>query len=175
MAPESPHEHDPSRARARARVAILTVSDTRGPDSDESGTAIRERIESDGHTVTDRGWEPDDPDRVATRVRDWLAAEPPIEVIVTNGGTGLARRDTTIEAVDRFLERRIDGFGELFRMLSFREIGPAAMASRAVAGLAGSALIFALPGSPAAVRLALDGLIVPELPHLLEQIRGSGA
>jgi molybdenum cofactor biosynthesis protein B len=112
----------------------------------------------------------DEPTAVHARLVEWLGAAE-AEVILTTGGTGIARRDTTVEVVERLLDRRIDGFGELFRMLSFREVGAAAMLSRALAGLAGRTAVFALPGSPAAVRLALDELILPELPHLLRELR----
>jgi molybdenum cofactor biosynthesis protein B len=112
----------------------------------------------------------DEPAAIEARLCGWLAAGE-AEVILTTGGTGISRRDTTVEVVERLLDKRLEGFGELFRMLSHREIGAAAMLSRAVAGLAGRAAVFALPGSPAAVRLALDELVVPELPHLLRELR----
>ena len=106
-----------------------------------------------------------EPDQIAALVRD-LAAEG-CQVILTNGGTGIARRDSTFEAIDALIEKRLPGFGELFRMLSYAEIGPAAMLSRATAGTFGAALIFCLPGSTGAVRLAMERLIIPELPHLV--------
>lgn len=167
---EASREHRAAAAGATAGCAVLTVSDTRTEGDDEGGRRVVAALEAAGHRVVQRALERDDPERVAACLESWLAAGA-AEVIVTTGGTGVARRDTTVEVVERLLEKRLDGFGELFRMLSYREIGAAAMLSRTVAGTAGGTALFALPGSPAAVRLAMDELIVPELPHLLRELR----
>jgi molybdenum cofactor biosynthesis protein B len=163
-------EHRATAAGLTAACAVLTVSDTRSEADDEGGSRIVAALESAGHRVVARAIVRDEPAAIEARLCEWLAAGE-AEVILTTGGTGISRRDTTVEVVERLLDKRLEGFGELFRMLSHREIGAAAMLSRAVAGLAGRAAVFALPGSPAAVRLALDELVVPELPHLLRELR----
>jgi len=164
-------EHE-QRARAEAPASIqcgvITISDTRTPDTDTSGAAICEALEGAGHTVARYALARDEPAEIVGLVRDLAGAG--CQVILTNGGTGIARRDSTFEAIDGLLDKRLPGFGELFRMLSYADIGPAAMLSRATAGTFGAALIFCLPGSTGAVRLAMDKLIVPELPHLVWEI-----
>lgn len=164
--------HTDHRAQAPPAVAcfVLTVSDTRRPDTDTSGRAIRDLLQTAGHTVTGYAIVRDEPADVAARIRDQLA-DPRTQVVITTGGTGITARDGTYEAVAGLLEKRLDGFGELFRMLSFQEIGAAAMMSRAVAGTAAGKAIFALPGAEAAVRLAMTRLIVPELGHVVQQLR----
>jgi molybdenum cofactor biosynthesis protein B len=134
-----------------------------------SGSTARELVERAGHTVVDHAILPDEPDLVRARIDRWLD-RPDCDVVVTTGGTGIAPRDRTYEAVSALLERHLDGFGELFRMLSWQEIGAPAMLSRAVGGIARGRAVFALPGSPAAVRLALERLILPELGHLVQLI-----
>jgi len=163
------HEEHRRRAPASVGVAVITVSDTRGEAEDASGALARELIAKAGHEVRDYRILPDEPALVAAAVRE-LAVRPGIRAIVLNGGTGIARRDRTYEAVTSLLERRLDGFGELFRSLSYREIGPAAMLSRAVGGVVGPVAVFALPGSTAAVRLGLEELILPELGHLIAEL-----
>ena len=158
-----------SRSGGSFRFGLLTVSDTRRPDDDASGAAMRELVEAAGHRVHAAAIVPDEPDRVRETVRAW-ADEPGCDVIVTSGGTGLSARDRTVEALVASFDARIEGFGELFRMLSFQEIGAAAMLSRADAGVVGRALVFLLPGSPAAVRLAMERLILPELAHAVGQL-----
>lgn len=159
------------KAEAPARVGcfVLTVSDTRTPDSDTSGRAIRELLEHAGHLVTGAAIVKDDPELVAMQVRRQLA-EPATRVIVTTGGTGITARDSTYEAIERLLEKRLDGFGELFRAISYQEVGPAAMLSRAVAGTSGRKAIFVLPGSENAVRTAMTRLVIPELGHVVAQL-----
>ena len=146
---------------------ILTVSDTRTIETDESGALCVALVEKAGHAVIGRAILPDDPRLVEAHCRDAAAAA---DAILVNGGTGISGRDTTYEAVVRMLEKRLDGFGELFRMLSFADIGSRAMASRAVAGVAGKTLIFSRPGSTKAVRLAMEKLVVPELGHLVGEL-----
>jgi molybdenum cofactor biosynthesis protein B len=148
---------------------VLTVSDTRTEDTDTSGRAIRDLLTKAGHTVTGHAIVRDEPARVASLVRGRLA-DPATRVIIATGGTGISSRDTTYEAINALLEKRLDGFGELFRMLSFHDIGSAAMMSRATAGTVGRTAIFVLPGSLAAVRLAMEKLIVPELGHVVQQL-----
>jgi molybdopterin adenylyltransferase len=145
--------------------AIITVSDTRTPETDESGTLIREGLTAQGHQVVGYAIVRDEAAHIATRIDS--AIDAGAAVVILNGGTGIARRDSTFEAVDGLLEKRLPGFGELFRMLSYVEIGAGAMLLRATAGTYRGALIFSLPGSPHAVGLALDKLILPELPHLV--------
>lgn len=152
-----------------ARCFVLTVSDTRTADTDTSGRAIRDLLASSGHEVVGHRIIRDEPERVTATVREQLA-DPRVQVVITTGGTGITSRDGTFEAIDRLLEKRLDGFGELFRMLSFQEIGAAAMLSRATAGTAARKAIFVLPGSENAVRLALTRLILPELGHVLQQL-----
>jgi len=149
------------------RVAVLTVSDTRTAATDTSGRAIRMLLEEAGHAVVAAAVVRDDPDAVTAFVLDQLEGEA--QAIITTGGTGITSRDSTYEAIDALLEKHLDGFGELFRMLSYEDIGPAAIMSRACAGLARGRVVIALPGSEGAVRLAMTKLIVPELGHLVQQ------
>ena len=147
---------------------MLTVSDTRQTDSDVGGRLIIDALKRAGHSVSDYTIVKDEPAQIDKQLRSWLAlSDQPPDLIITTGGTGIARRDTTVEVVRRLLDKELEGFGELFRMLSYDQVGPAAMLSRALAGLAGETLIFTLPGSPNAVRLAMEKLIVPELPHMV--------
>ena len=163
--------HLEHKGKAPASVAcyVLTVSDTRTAETDTSGRAIRALLEGAGHAVSGSAIVRDDPRQVTASVRAQLE-DARTQVIITTGGTGITSRDDTFEAVDRLLEKRLDGFGELFRMLSFEEIGPAAMMSRATAGTVGGKAIFVLPGSENAVRLAMTRLIVPELGHVVQQL-----
>ncbi len=146
-------------------AAILTISDTRTPETDESGALIRTTLEKAGHRLVRYEVIPDEADVVRVKVLA-CCSDSAISVVLLTGGTGIASRDTTYEAVEAILEKRIDGFGELFRALSYQEIGAAAMLSRAVAGVCRSAVVFSMPGSVAAVRLAMDRLILPELGHV---------
>lgn len=161
-------EHE-QRAKAEAPRAIhcgiITISDTRAPDNDTSGAAIRAALEGAGHMIVGYNVVKDEPEQIVALVHELNGAG--CKVIITNGGTGIARRDSTFEAIDGLLEKRLPGFGEIFRMLSYEDIGPAAMLSRATAGVYGDTLIFCLPGSTGAVRLALDKLIMPQLDHLV--------
>jgi molybdenum cofactor biosynthesis protein B len=153
-----------------AALALLTVSDTRAAADDLSGAAARGLIEASGYTVVDYAVVPDEPDRV----REWAErclARDDCDGLIVNGGTGISSRDRTYEALGGLLDRRLDGFGELFRTLSFEQIGARAMLSRAVAGIARGKPLFALPGSTAAVKLGLERLILPVLGHLLAELR----
>jgi molybdenum cofactor biosynthesis protein B len=166
--PEGAEAHRES-APESVRCAVLTVSDTRTPDTDTSGELILDTLRLAGHKVLDYQIVPDEPDRIRDVIAAWVARDD-IQAVLSNGGTGIAARDTTYDAITAMLDKRIDGFGELFRMLSWQEVGAAAMLSRAVAGVAGGTLIVTMPGSTKAVRLALTKLIVPELGHLIYEI-----
>jgi molybdenum cofactor biosynthesis protein B len=155
-------------APARVRVFVLTVSDTRTAEIDTSGRAIHELLIAAGHHVAGTAIEKDEPARVAELVRQ-QAVIADVDAIITTGGTGLTSRDSTFEAIDALLTKRLPGFGELFRMLSYEDIGSAAMMSRACAGTIGKIVVIALPGSEKAVRLAMTRLVIPELAHLVQQ------
>ena len=163
-------EEHKSHAPASVSCFVLTVSDTRTQANDTGGQAIRDLLEMSGHTISGQAIVRDDPEAVTSTVDGWLR-DAHTQVIITTGGTGITSRDGTFEAIDKLLEKRLPGFGELFRMLSFQQIGPAAMMSRATAGRAHGKAIFVLPGSPDAVRLAMTKLIIPELGHVVEQLR----
>jgi molybdenum cofactor biosynthesis protein B len=153
-----------------AGVALLTVSDSRDEQQDRSGSLAREMLVTAGHRVIDYRLLPDETKLIRDQIRDWLAREE-CEAVIISGGTGISPRDRTHEALVDLLEQRLDGFGELFRALSYEQIGSAAMLSRAVGGIAAGRPVFALPGSTAAVKLALEKLILPELAHLLAELR----
>lgn len=150
-------------APRRVRVYFLTVSDTRTEENDSSGQLARKMIAEAGHECVGHSIVRDEPAQVQEVLKDAVTLA---DVIISSGGTGISSRDTTYEAVTALLEKKLDGFGELFRMLSYAEIGAPAMLSRATAGLYRGAVIFCTPGSSAAVRLALEKLILPELGHL---------
>lgn len=154
---------------ASVRCFVLTVSDTRTPDTDTSGRAIRDLLAASGHAVTGHAIVRDEPADVRRHL-DAQFGNRETQAIITTGGTGVTSRDGTYEAVSSLLEKRLDGFGELFRMLSFQEIGSSAMMSRAVAGTARGKVVFVLPGSENAVRLAMTRLILPELAHVVQQV-----
>jgi molybdenum cofactor biosynthesis protein B len=164
------HEHH-ARGRRAAACAILTVSDTRTPETDESGTCIRALLEEAGHRVASYAIIPDEPHELQARLGA-LLEDPAVDAVIVNGGTGLAPRDTTYETVAALLDKRLDGFGELFRMLSYEQVGAAAMLSRATAGVARGKILASLPGAPAAVELAMSKLVVPELGHMVHLVRG---
>ncbi len=155
---------------ALVRCYVLTVSDTRTLDTDTSGRAIADLLIAAGHEITARDIVKDEPLEVAARVRDH-AASGSVDVVITTGGTGITRRDSTFEAIDALLDKRLPGFGELFRMLSYQDIGAAAMLSRACAGTCGGVIVVALPGSEGAVRLAMTKLLLPEIGHLVGEMR----
>lgn len=170
--PEGTRTHrEEARRITQVRCAVLTVSDSRTAATDESGPLLRARLEAAGHAVTEHDLLPNDEPRVRARVEGWLARED-VDAVFLTGGTGLGSRDRSVEAVRPLLEKEIPGFGELFRLLSFQEqVGTAAILSRAIAGSARRTLVVVLPGSRAAVELAMDRILVPELAHLLREIR----
>ncbi|HEX6162660.1 MAG TPA: molybdenum cofactor biosynthesis protein B [Vicinamibacterales bacterium] len=163
-------EDHKAAAPVRVRAFVLTVSDTRTDDSDTSGSAICQLLKEAGHHVAGKAIEKDEPARVAELVRQ-QAIIGDVDAIITTGGTGLTSRDSTFEAIDALLTKRLPGFGELFRMLSYADIGSAAMMSRACAGTIGRVVVISLPGSEKAVRLAMGKLVIPELAHLVQQAR----
>ena len=163
-----PQEHRATAPRAIG-CFVLTISDSKTPETDTSGRLIRELLSAAGHTVVGHAIVRDEPAQVAAIVRDGCA-NPALQAFILTGGTGVTSRDSTFEAVEALLDKRLAGFGELFRMLSYEEIGAVAMLSRAQAGVVAGRALFSLPGSPNACRLALDKLIVPELGHLLREI-----
>lgn len=158
---------------APIRCGVITISDTRTSENDTSGAAIRDMLEAAGHVVQRYELVKDTPSRIAALVR--AMAEEGCQIVITNGGTGIARFDRTFEAIDGLLQKQLPGFGELFRMLSYAEVGAAAMLSRAVAGLYEGTIVFCLPGSTGAVRLALEKLIVPEMTHLVWETLRQGS
>lgn len=153
---------DESRQFQPVNIAVLTVSDTRTSANDTSGDLLAERIAKAGHRLIAREIEPDDPGRIETRLRGWIA-NPVIDVIITSGGTGITGRDVTPEAFHRVLEKEIEGFGELFRMLSYNKIRTSTIQSRALGGVSGGTYLFALPGSPGAVKDAWDDILLYQL------------
>ena len=153
---------DHSRPFLPVRIAVMTVSDSRTLETDTSGQTLVQRIEKAGHELADRRIVPDDASIIAEVLRSWIA-DPQIDVVIANGGTGVTGRDVTPEAFERVLEKRIDGFGELFRMLSYQKIGTSTIPSRALAGVANGTYLFALPGSTGAVTDGWDDILVFQL------------
>lgn len=170
------HLHHKSHAPKVVRVFVLTVSDTRTEETDEGGALARALVRDAGHEIAGWALVKDDPAAVRACITEVAArgsGEGGADVLVSTGGTGISRRDSTYEAIAELFSKRLDGFGELFRMLSYAEIGSAAMLSRATAGLLRDShlVLFALPGSPSAVRLGMQKLIIPELGHLRFEAR----
>src|SRR5262245_524160 len=166
--PGSSSEQHKAQGPKSVRCFIVTVSDTRTDATDTSGHAIADLLTAAGHTVAGRTIVRDDVELLHDVIVRQLA-NADVQAIITTGGTGLTSRDSSYEAISGMLQKRLDGFGELFRMLSYEAIGSSAMMSRACAGLVAGRIVFALPGSEAAVRLAMEKLIVPELSHLVQQ------
>jgi molybdopterin adenylyltransferase len=153
---------DHTRPFLPVRIAVLTVSDTRVLETDSSGSLLAQRIAAAGHHLADRAIEPDDVDHIAGRMAAWIA-DPAIDAVISTGGTGVTGRDVTPEAFERVMEKRIEGFGELFRMLSYQKIGTSTIQSRALAGVANGTYLFALPGSSGAVKDGWDDILVWQL------------
>jgi molybdenum cofactor biosynthesis protein B len=153
---------DENRPFIPVNIAVLTVSDTRTAANDTSGDALAERIVKAGHRVVARRIEKDDTAAIERQLRAWIA-DPEIDVVITNGGTGVTGRDVTPEAFEHVLDKKIEGFGELFRMLSYQKIGTSTMQSRALGGVAGGTYLFALPGSTGAVKDAWDDILLSQL------------
>lgn len=148
---------------------VITCSDTRTPDTDTSGQLIQKLLEEQGHTIVAYHLVKDEPAQIKGRIAEAIANEA-VQAIIINGGTGISRRDSTFEAVDAMLEKRLDGFGEVFRFLTYQDIGSPAIMSRATAGIIKGRVLFSTPGSENAVRLAMEKLILPELGHLVKEL-----
>jgi molybdenum cofactor biosynthesis protein B len=157
-------------APASLRLAVLTVSDSRTIETDTSGALIVELATGAGHQVLDRTILPDEPARIGPLLNQWGGRDD-LDAILITGGTGISPRDQTFETVSALLTKPLPGYGELFRMLSYAEIGPACMLSRALGGLMGRLAVLVMPGSRAAVNLAMTRIILPELPHLVREAR----
>ena len=164
------HEHK-NKAHRTVRCAVITLSDTRDETTDKSGQRIKALLAEHEQPVVSYQILKDEPDQITAAVQA-LLARPDVDVILTNGGTGIAPRDTTFEAIQGLLEKEIPGFGEMFRMLSYEDIGSAAMLTRATAGVAQGKVVISLPGSTGAVELAMTKLVLPELGHMLFVLRG---
>jgi molybdenum cofactor biosynthesis protein B len=165
---DTPGEH---KAHAPRSIGcwVLTISDTKTSETDTSGALIRELLTAAGHRVVGSGIVRDEPAEVQRVIRA-ACADPAVQAVIMTGGTGITSRDSTFEAVDAMLDKRLPGFGELFRMLSYGDVGPAAMLSRAQMGIHARRIVVSVPGSPNACRLALEKLLVPELPHLVREV-----
>ncbi|NUQ62599.1 MAG: molybdenum cofactor biosynthesis protein MoaB [Pirellulales bacterium] len=166
---EVPDQHR-SEAPPTVRCAVITVSDTRTLETDTGGRTVMDLLEAAGHTVVCREIIRDDPEPMRALL-EVLREEAEIDAVLMTGGTGLGSRDQTFETVSQLLDKPLPGYGELFRMLSFQEIGAAAMLSRATGGLMGRTIVLTMPGSRAAVRLAMEKLILPELGHMVREAR----
>ena len=163
-------DHHRNAGSMIARCAIITLSDTRNESTDTSGKTIRDLLSAAGHQVVHSQIIPDDPAELQKLLNDLLNREV-VDAILTNGGTGISRRDQTIDVVAKLLDTPLPGFGELFRMLSWEQIGSGAMLSRAVGGISQGKVIFSMPGSTKAAELAMTKLILPELKHLISELR----
>ena len=163
------YDEHKQHTQKQASCLIITISDTRTEATDASGKLMAELLEQNGHRVARKAIVPDEPEMIAALLREGIASDN-VQAILCNGGTGISARDRSYEAVEAVLDKRLDGFGELFRLLSYQEIGSAAMMSRAVGGIAGNTAIFSVPGSKAAVELAMTRLILPELGHILWEL-----
>ncbi len=160
------HRKDAPRS---VSCAVLTFSDTRTEQNDESGKLLCQRLNENGHRVIDYAILKDDSEAIGGKLAELLRQDE-LQVIITNGGTGVSHRDVAVETVSSILEKKLDGFGELFRYLSYQEIGSASIMSRAIAGVAGGKVIICLPGSLGAVKLAIDRIILPEIGHMVREV-----
>ena len=166
----SVHEHK-ERGKQSIRCFVITVSDTRDETTDTSGQAIKKSLADQGHQATGYQIVKDEPNEIATLL-DRALARTDVDAVIVNGGTGIAPRDGTYEVVSRFLEKKLDGFGEIFRYLSYLDIGSAAIMSRAAAGSVRGKILISLPGSKGAVTLAMEKLVLPEIRHMVSQVQG---
>ena len=167
----SVHEHK-EKGEKSIRCFVITVSDTRNESSDTSGQTIKNFLIDEGHQTTGYRIVKDEPLEIKALL-DLALAQPDVDAVIVNGGTGISPRDGTYEVVDRFLEKKLDGFGEVFRYLSYLDIGSAAIMSRAAAGTARGKVLISLPGSKGAVTLAMEKLILPEIRHMVSQLQGT--
>jgi len=164
------HEEHKAQGPPSVRCAVITVSDTRTLENDTGGKAAIDHLTAAGHSVVAREIIPDEPARMRPLLESFRDRAD-IDAILMTGGTGITSRDQTYETVSSLLDKPLPGYGEIFRLLSFQEIGPAAILSRATGGLLGRKVLLTMPGSPAAVRLAMEKIIIPELPHLVREAR----
>jgi molybdenum cofactor biosynthesis protein B len=164
---QKPH---PDAAEMTVNCAVVTVSDTRNQETDKSGQLIKQLLLDANHTIAAYAIIKDEPAQIQKQI-ELLGKSSNLDAVIFNGGTGIAPRDTTYDAIEKLLEKTLPGFGEIFRFLSYQEIGSRAIASRAVAGVYQNKLIFSLPGSSNAVRLGMEKLILPELTHLVSQMK----
>jgi molybdenum cofactor biosynthesis protein B len=164
-------EEHKAKGKGSIRCFVVTVSDTRDETTDQSGQLIKSQLAEAGHQLAGYRIVKDDPVRIEELLHEAMA-DREVEAIVVNGGTGISPRDGTYEIVVKLLDKRLDGFGEIFRYLSYQDIGSAAIMSRAVAGSAQGKVLISLPGSRGAVGLAMDKLILPELGHMVSQLQG---
>jgi molybdenum cofactor biosynthesis protein B len=168
MTSPTAHEHK-SHAPGSIGCVVITCSDTRTPETDRSGFRIMHMLKEAGHIVVDYHLVKDEPAKIKSKIKSAVTNKK-VQAIIINGGTGISRRDSTYEAVDGMLEKRLDGFGEVFRYLTYQEIGSPAIMSRATAGILKGRVLFSTPGSENAVRLAMERLILPELGHLVREL-----
>ncbi len=168
MALSAPHEHK-EHAPRQASCFVITCSDTRTPQSDTSGYRIMVMLRDAGHSVASYQIVKDEPSKIKAAIKKAVKNKK-VQAIIINGGTGIAKRDSTFEAIEDLLEKKLDGFGEVFRALTYQEIGSPAIMTRAAAGTYKGRIIFSTPGSENAVKLAMEKLILPELGHILQQL-----
>ena len=157
-----------AKSRRSVKVAIVVVSDSRTRDTDESGLAAKRLLEEGGHTVSEQILVRNDESAIERTV-EGLLANPNVDAVITIGGTGISRKDITVETLSRMTEKQLSGFGELFRMMSYEEIGTGALMSRSTAGIARGKVVICLPGSKSAVELAVSRIIVPEIGHMVTE------
>jgi molybdenum cofactor biosynthesis protein B len=167
---QQPH---PDPAQIKVNCAVITISDTRSPETDRSGQLIKQLLLDAGHLVSVYGILQDEPAQIRAHLEEMGECRD-VDAVIFNGGTGIAPRDTTYDTLESLLEKTLPGFGEIFRFLSYQEIGSRAIASRAVAGVYQTKLVFSIPGSTGAVKLAVQQLILPELIHLVTQLGKKG-
>lgn len=163
------HQEHKTHAPMHIGCMVITCSDTRTPDTDTSGKLIMHLLKDQGHEVAAYHLVKDEPAQIKALIEE-AAGNPSVQAVLINGGTGISRRDSTFEAVDAMLEKRLDGFGEIFRYLTYQDIGSPAIMSRATAGTYKGRIVFSTPGSEGAVRLAMEKLILPELGHMVREI-----
>ena len=166
----SPAEQHKTDSPVSIPCAVVTISDTRTLDTDRGGPVIVQHLTSNGHTVADRKIIPDEPEELR-KLLSSLGQRADVDAILMTGGTGVTRRDQTYETVSSLLDRQLPGYGELFRWLSYQEIGAATILSRATGGVMKDTIVLTMPGSPKAVELAMSKIIIPELPHLVREAR----
>jgi len=159
----------PDKEGVALNCAVITISDTRDEETDKSGQLIQQLLIDSGHKIAAYRIVKDEPEAIKNQIEQ-LAIEVPLDLYIFNGGTGIAPRDTTYDAISELLEKTLPGFGEIFRHLSFQDIGSRAIASRAIAGVYQNKLVFSLPGSSNAVKLAMEKIILPEIVHLVKQL-----